>query len=187
VGSTLDQGTRQTRLLYSRQPPIMTFTCRLRRSLWETSRAYWLELSIFGGMVMGGAFIWYKIQAKGREDHIVGKLVDDVVDAVCEEAENNRADPVRHPIPGLAVVQLKDYLLPISVGSVKRREHENSYDENTGYTKWHLRESERDKIWEKVHQMVLRNSNIRETLMDLNGEGHLIWQWIGSHALSPKK
>ncbi|KAJ3188355.1 inner nuclear membrane protein enriched at telomere/subtelomere region [Gaertneriomyces sp. JEL0708] len=187
VGSTLDQGTRQTRLLYSRQPPIMTFTCRLRRSLWETSRAYWLELSILGGMVMGGAFIWYKIQAKGREDHIVGKLVDDVVDAVCEEAENNRADPVRHPIPGLAVVQLKDYLLPISVGSVKRREHENSYDENTGYTKWHLRESERDKIWEKVHQMVLRNSNIRETLMDLNGEGHLIWQWIGSHALSPKK
>ncbi|TPX65269.1 hypothetical protein SpCBS45565_g05284 [Spizellomyces sp. 'palustris'] len=183
--------TGRTRLLYSTQPPIMSVSCRLKRSIWETSRAYWLPLSALGITVIFFVWFWYQRQAVAREARMVARLVEDVLDAVSDEAENYRLDPARHPIPGLSVAQLKDYLLPLVVPGSDRRGRElgeSVFDEQTGHTKWYLADDRtRDRTWEKVHQLVLKNSNVRETIMDLKGEGHLVWQWIGSHALSPRR
>ncbi|KND04981.1 uncharacterized protein SPPG_00665 [Spizellomyces punctatus DAOM BR117] len=183
--------TGRTRLLYSTQPPIMSVSCRLKRSIWETSRAYWLPLSALGITVIFFVWFWYQRQAVAREARMIARLVEDVLDAVSDEAENYRLDPTRHPIPGLSVAQLKDYLLPHVIPGSDRHgkgKGESVFDEKTGHTKWHLvDERARDLTWEKVHQLVLKNSNVRETVMDLRGESHLVWQWIGSHALSPRR
>ncbi|KAI8816340.1 Man1-Src1p-C-terminal domain-containing protein [Fimicolochytrium jonesii] len=190
----MDEANR-TRLFQSREPPIMSLTCRLRRSIWETSKTYWMQLSGMGITVVFFVWFWFKRQTVAREARIVSQLVEDVLDAVSEEAENNRVDPVRYPMPGMAVAQLKDFFLvphtipgltPIDTSS---HSHEQSVvDEASGRTRFYVPdESTRDRIWDNVTRLVEKNSGLRETVMEIRGESHLVWQWIGSAALSPRK
>lgn len=189
LGEILDD-RGQTRLLYSHQPPIMSIGCRLRRSLWETSKAYWMELVGLGITVIFFIWFWYKRQTVAREARIIARVAEDAVLALEDEAENNLRDPTRHPIPGISVEQLKGFFLPRVVpGSdgPSGKHGESVTDAETGRMRFYLGdEAARTRIWNGVQKVVLHNGNVRETIMDIRNQSSFIWQFVGSHALSPR-
>ncbi|RKO92740.1 inner nuclear membrane protein MAN1, partial [Blyttiomyces helicus] len=197
--TTLDD-TKTHRLITSTQPPILSYACRIRRTIWETSQEYWAELVTAAAVLLATIYGYHRHQIISRETRVVARLVDDVLDAVHEESENHRTDPIRHPVPGLSTSQLRDHLLPgvVPGRTVSKRSGSAAVSHSvdgirttrdpSGRTVWYLaEEAARDRLWGKVQTLVLRNSNVRETSMELNGEQHLVWQWIGSHALSPRR
>ncbi|KAJ3165400.1 inner nuclear membrane protein enriched at telomere/subtelomere region [Geranomyces variabilis] len=180
-----------TRILIPAKPPIMPLACRLRRSIWETCRAYWMQLSSLGITVL--FFVWfsYKRQNIAREARIVARVLDDVLDAALEEADAFATDPVRHPIPGLRTDQLRDYYLPThaAAGATNDdyRHPEGAAVDDHGRMRFHIHDdAARTRIWDAVAALVQRNSSMKETVMDVQGQSHEVWQWIGSHALSPR-
>ncbi|KAJ3299929.1 inner nuclear membrane protein enriched at telomere/subtelomere region [Borealophlyctis nickersoniae] len=198
VLTTVLDDTHTHRFIRSSRPPIMSISCRMRRNLWETSKAYWLELLSTGAAIALAILLWHKRLASIRDSRIVAQCVEDALDAVHEETDRHFYNPVKHPIPGLSVTQLRDHLLPIVVpgrAAAASRKRCTSTANGVDYTTddsdrtvWYLPdESARDRIWNRVQQLVLKNSNVRETTMELKGEMHMVWQWIGSVALSPRK
>ncbi|KAJ3152442.1 inner nuclear membrane protein enriched at telomere/subtelomere region [Geranomyces michiganensis] len=180
-----------TRILIPAKPPIMPLACRLRRSIWETCRAYWMQLSSLGITVL--FFVWfsYKRQNIAREARIVARVLDDVLEAASEEADAFAADPIRHPIPGLRTDQLRDYYLPAhaAAGATNDdyRHPEGAAVDDHGRMRFHIPDdAARTRIWDAVAALVQRNSSMKETVMDVQGQSHEVWQWIGSHALSPR-
>ncbi|KAJ3174013.1 inner nuclear membrane protein enriched at telomere/subtelomere region [Geranomyces variabilis] len=186
-----------TRILIPAKPPIMPLACRLRRSIWETCRAYWMQLSSLGITVL--FFVWfsYKRQNIAREARIVARVLDDVVDAASEEADAFATDPLRHPIPGLRIDQLRDYYLPAHAATATAggatsnnddyRHPEGAAVDDHGRMRFHIPDdAARTRIWDAVAALVQRNSSMKETVMDVQGQSHEVWQWIGSHALSPR-
>ncbi|KAJ3046850.1 inner nuclear membrane protein enriched at telomere/subtelomere region [Rhizophlyctis rosea] len=194
------------RLLSSSRPPIMSFACRMRKGLWETLQAYWIQLLGVGLAVVVGIFVMHKRGVAMREARIVAELVEDALDAVHEETDAHYRDQGAYPVPGLSVSQLRDHLLPVVVPGRKKAKQQQQKNggsvtgkaewsdgveiarDEVGRTIWYLAdEGTRKKIWERVEGLVLRNSNVRETGMELKGEMHRVWGWVGGAALSPRK
>ncbi|KAJ3074431.1 inner nuclear membrane protein enriched at telomere/subtelomere region, partial [Quaeritorhiza haematococci] len=182
------------RVFISHNPPVMSLPCRLRRSMWETIRAYYSELVLSGLTLIGCLVLWYRRQMALHDARIVSMLVEDVLDMIHEESENNRLDPVRHPVPGLPLVQLRDHFLPLVVpkttdddansdGSGGAAVGSGPILDPSGRTRWYLPDPRsRDRIWKQVASLVLRNSNVRELMVEVRGEEHVVWEWVGSFA-----
>ncbi|KAI8851903.1 hypothetical protein BC829DRAFT_359035, partial [Chytridium lagenaria] len=181
------------RLLVSSSPPIMTVTCRATLAFIDLTRARWLELSL-SGLLLAGATIGYFVRKSMiRESQVVSVLIDDILYSVHEETVHNIKDPVSHPVAGLIILQLRDYLLNVAVANSKQGSADSadglfpSRVDDAGRTLWTLPDaSTRDRIWSKCTSLIQRNSCIREIQMDYKGKRHPTWQWIGSPALSPK-
>lgn len=65
-------------------------------------------------------------------------------------------DPVQFPYEGIPVVHLRDLLLS-EEHSAKRRQY----------------------LWERVRRIVETNSNVRARMMEVKGEPHRVWEWVG--------
>jgi hypothetical protein len=129
-----------------------------------------------------------------------------------QESIKHDSDPVGHPVPGLSVVQLRDYLLPeilpldnttttfrtsntsgsSSSGKSKKNTrthnmHKDHIIDSNGRTRWRLKQASRNTLWKKVSRLVLRNSSVRECEMDVKGDNVAVWMWVGSKSLNPKK
>lgn len=177
------------RLFTSTDAPILSVGCRLRRSFWETIKGHSTELSMSGIAILVVLFMWSHRQSSQQEARKVYILVHDILEMIHEEAENHLTDTLRHPIPGLAVSQLRDYLLleflPQNANTVFGG---NAIVDKRGRTRWLVADKKmRERLWSKTRTILLRNSNIRETLMELKGDQYNVWQWVGSSALSPRK
>ncbi|KAJ3394534.1 hypothetical protein HDU92_006810 [Lobulomyces angularis] len=180
VLTRMDPHNLNHRLIYSKKNPIENFSCTLKLKTLNFLKGNLKSLSIISFITL--SFFWIKMHAdlKKKRDDICTVVVDDVFTMVAEECDNHFLDNVRHPIPGLAIQHLRDFLL--------RTNKKPSFTEMIdGKTIFYLEKEEKDLIWKKVSAKVLENSNIRETCMEVNGEPQDIWQWIGSAALSPSK
>ncbi|KAJ3006910.1 inner nuclear membrane protein enriched at telomere/subtelomere region [Thoreauomyces humboldtii] len=180
--------TGSTRLYTTRDPPIMPLPCRLRRGIWSTCRTYWMQLSALGITLLFCVWFTHQRRHAAHDARVVESLVEDITDVLVAEADHNATDPVRHPIPGVPVRQLQDYYLPSSRAMVKgAKEGDAVEDPETGGTRFMIGdESRRLAIWDTVERIVLRNSSVRDTVMDVKGDSVFVWQWIGSHSLSPR-
>jgi hypothetical protein len=120
------------------------------------------------------------------ESQVVAQLVEDIVDAVHAEREGYEMDSKKHPVPGLPLVQLRDYFLP-RILKGRNIDSDHTTDEHNRVI-WYIWEgTSRSRIWKRVHQEIVKNSNIRETNTQVKGEAQIVWMWIGSSVLSPKK
>ncbi|KAI8802188.1 inner nuclear membrane protein MAN1, partial [Cladochytrium replicatum] len=187
----------QHRLFVSRNPPERPLSCQVTRSIGGFFAGYAVEIGLTVLVTVGCMVYWRRHVSQTRENGIVYQLVEDLLDSIHEEAENHRRDPVRHPVPGLSVAQLRDhYLPPAALAANSKPTPENAdlvrhgwvpmVDAN-GRTRWYASDARtRVRVWGKAQGYVLRNSNIRETVMEFRGEQHRVWEWIGSYALKPR-
>ncbi|KAJ3199283.1 inner nuclear membrane protein enriched at telomere/subtelomere region, partial [Dinochytrium kinnereticum] len=186
-------GESGNRLLVSVNPPSMSMTCRAQLAFIDLTKARWMELSLSGILIAVCLAGYFSYKASVRDAHVVSVLIDDILYSVHEETNQNLNDPARHPVPGLIILQLRDYLLNVAVSSTKPASDSSidglfpSRPDNVGRTIWTLPDaSTRDAIWARCATLVQRNSCVREIQMDYKGKRHPTWQWIGSPALSPK-
>ncbi|KAJ3108464.1 hypothetical protein HDU97_001171 [Phlyctochytrium planicorne] len=180
------------RLLISVNQPIMSMMCNVRLAVLEGARARWMELSVSGLVMALCTAAYFSYKSRARDAQVVSILIEDVIYSIYEETCLNAKDAMRHPVPGIIILQLRDYLLSVAVGGAKVEGASgdgmfSSRIDDVGRTLWTLPDaSTRDRIWAKCVGMVQRNSCIREINMDYKGKRHPTWQWIGSPALGPK-
>ncbi|KAJ3333111.1 inner nuclear membrane protein enriched at telomere/subtelomere region [Blyttiomyces sp. JEL0837] len=188
--TTVDDSGRH-RLFVSKLPPIMSWSCSIQRNLWVQARTRWFELTMTGFALILGTAFYLRQRTQARDAVIVASLVEDILDSLYEESENHRVDPVRHPVSGLSVTQVRDHFLAVAVQKTAAQpgvgEAGVATTDGQGRTRWAVADDvTRNRIWKKTSAIILRNSSVRETIMELRGEQHTVWQWIGSHALSPR-
>ncbi|KAI9316574.1 inner nuclear membrane protein MAN1, partial [Zopfochytrium polystomum] len=192
------------RLLVSRSEPARSLSCSVRTRLLETAAANWHILLAIGTTIATATYLRMRSRARARDSAIAATIVEDVLEALHTEAESHAGDPIRHPVPGLSVVQVRDHFLEVAGrgagsgndgggggGGFESSQFGSEYVRTQDAqlrTRWRVPDdAARDRIWAVVAARVLRNSSVRETVMELRGEPHQVWQWIGGHALSPRK
>ncbi|KAJ3357994.1 hypothetical protein HDU83_000051 [Entophlyctis luteolus] len=187
--TTVDASGRY-RLLQTTSPLIKSVPCILRQSIHSTLQKHAVEIAILV-ILAAAALVTYALKAAAARDAVVSAtIIEDVLDALHGESENHRRDPLRHPVPGLGVAALRDHFLTVRVG-------DSSNVDAFGYsavldadrrTRWTVSDSAtRDRIWRQVSSAIQRNANVRESVLEVRGEEDVVWQWIGSFALSPRK
>lgn len=176
--SIVDDTTHSHRLLASSNPSIHSFTCRIRKHTWRLIVRFAPHLIILGLMMSLGYLGVTTYTQHQAETVIVLDLVENVTDAIHSEQESNHLDPVRHPMPGLSITQLRDHFLPV---------YSTATRDALGRKIFTLPSDARTRIWKRVGALVVRNSNVRESVLQVKGEAHRVWMWIGSSALSPVK
>lgn len=187
ISSIVDEKTHSKRLLASENPPQMSMLCRSNRFFWRSINQYAIHLIVFGLLVAAlfGGSLHFELQR--REIQITASLYESVIDAVHSETENHHIDPVRHPLPGLSVSQLRDHFLP-KVSGTYSDETWNAQKDNNGRLVYYTNDLRgRTRMWQRVQNQVLANSNLRESLLTVKGEAHSVWMWIGSDNLAPTK
>lgn len=201
----------QHRLFHSNNPAIQSFSCSAKKAIWKWMIENSLTLIVGGFSILFGVYGYISYTTMAFETLVVTSLVDDVIIAVHAENDNHLREPALHPIPGLAISQLKDHFLPSSTefylpptltehkeesapkesNSAKSIDSQHLYRESVldshGRRVWYVAEPSRSNIWKRVTAAVSKNSNIRETTAHIKGESHLVWKWVGSNALSPLK
>jgi hypothetical protein len=182
----LDDTVYRHRMFTSTNPPVIPFSCKLKRQIVSFAKENAILLSALVGLVFVVAFGIQVYNTSQYESSVVAQLLLDVMDAVHAELEGYEMDSQKHPIPGLPVVQLRDYFLPRTLNRFKR-DTDHAIDENNRVIWYVWDESSRNRIWKRVHKEITKNSNIRETNTQVKGESHIVWMWIGSSVLSPKK
>ncbi|KAJ3017087.1 UNVERIFIED_CONTAM: inner nuclear membrane protein enriched at telomere/subtelomere region [Siphonaria sp. JEL0065] len=198
--TTVDESGRH-RLLVSSSAPTLSITCHIRLSLRQQARKYWLQIITTSLLLLLSAAYYFHKAAQRRDSLVASTLVEDILECLFAESENHRVDPLRHPVPGLSVAMVRDHFISVcndtnttTAGLQKKTNQQlDAYGyapmlDSQGHTRWTVADDyTRDKIWKRVCTLVLKNANVRETVMELGGEENCVWQWIGSFALSPKK
>jgi hypothetical protein len=186
LNTILDDTVSRHRMFTSVNPPVIPFSCKLKRQIVLFAKENAILLSALVGLIFAIAFGIQLYNTSQYESNVVAQLLLDVMDAVHAELEGYEMDSQKHPIPGLPVVQLRDYFLPQTLNRFKR-DADHTIDENNRVIWFIWDESSRNRIWKRVHKEIVKNSNIRETNAQVKGESHIVWMWIGSSVLSPKK
>jgi hypothetical protein len=165
--------------------PIISTSCKIRRAILKTAIKYSTHLLVLG--VSLGIVVYFiaRYHQKQQETRIVAQLVEDVVHSISRESQGYLQDPKKHPIPGLAVVQLRDYFLPNT--SLFQSSQDYHIDDFGRFVWYVMDESSKNRIWQQVHKEIIKNSHIRETSTQLRGESHIVWMWVGPQVLSPLK
>jgi hypothetical protein len=175
------------RLLVSGSEPILSFSCRVRHALWSAASKYSIHLVITGVALMATLVLSSYFRQQKIEQDITNSIIDSVLGLVFSETENYNQDPVRHPIPGLAIVQLQDHFLPKTISEKSTSFWTRVHDVN-GKELYHSKdESARKRVWTRVKKQVLSNANVQESVLDTKGGPQTVWMWIGSQLLSPIK
>ncbi|KAJ3073228.1 hypothetical protein HDU99_002009 [Rhizoclosmatium hyalinum] len=190
VSTTVD-ATGRHRLLISSSPPILSFTCHLRLTLRHQAQQHWLTLLTLAILLASTAAYHLHSKSQRRDAQVVNTLIEDVLECLYSESENHRVDPQRHPVPGLSVAMVRDHFLTISTAKSAAVLDAYGYAatlDAQDRTRWTVSDVyTRDKVWTRVRKGVLGNANVRETGMVVGGEEDVVWVWVGSFALSPKK
>ncbi|KAJ2992950.1 inner nuclear membrane protein enriched at telomere/subtelomere region [Globomyces sp. JEL0801] len=182
ITNIVDEQTFQHRLLSSQNQSIMNVTCKLRLSFWNLIIAYSKELIVTGFVLAISILFFMYYQQSVTETEMVASLVRDVCSLIHAEAENYNRDATHHPIPGFPLQHLQDHFLPHTINPKT-----SSETDANGYTLFHLPIDARQRVWKRVCTLIQRNSRIRETINQYQGETQTIWVWVGSSALSPSK
>jgi hypothetical protein len=192
----LDDTHHRYRLFKSQSAPIKSFNCRIRQGILDAAQKYSMELSLLGLGLALVTVIYTRNQNKLREDMVLQRLTEDILEAVQNESDAHNQDPNRHPLPGLSVTQLRDHFLPQYSA---RHRALKPCDPQTGLPcevdvndrmRWFLDDSTRSRIWNKTYVRLISNANIKEVAMEVNGEGHGVLMHVGSRTLgvkSPRK
>ncbi|KAK9767713.1 hypothetical protein K7432_002279 [Basidiobolus ranarum] len=146
----------------SRQPSY-PLGCRIKKKFSEFIHKHLQEL---GGitLIIGLVFyIRYRYQDYKNEAKLATELVDTVLNRLVDQEHYHYVDPVQHPTNVLSVSQLRDTLLSSEHNHVRRQ-----------------------RIWEKVRRVVEANSNVRAGKMEIKGEPHRVWEWVGTAPTVPK-
>jgi hypothetical protein len=184
IYSIMDDTHFKHRLLVSRNPPIYSLNCRLQRQIWKFSKKYSFELFLIAVLLLSSLYLNQRYQARQLEYRISNILIDDVIEAIHEEYEFYNNDSTKHQYPGLPISQLTNHFLPRTKPPSKKDQD----IDHRGRSIWYLPDEQtRTNIWNKVRSEILKNSNIRETNVQIKGEAQIIWMWIGSKVLSPLK
>ncbi|KAJ3067566.1 hypothetical protein HDU98_009217 [Podochytrium sp. JEL0797] len=197
--TTVDDSGRH-RLLITTSPLIYSLPCTARRTLHHLAQRYWPQIvgtSICLLLAMAG---YQRARVQRREEVVVAAIVEDVLDCLHAESENHRVDPRRFPVSGLSVAMVRDHFVTVAVGSGAAGKTGkvgagvlDAYGfvaalDKEGRSMWTVADSHmKARVWKKVSKCVVRNANVRESVMEVQGEEDLVWQWIGSFALSPKR
>jgi hypothetical protein len=180
IRSIVDNHSHSRRLLQSSNPPVLSISCVVTQETWNFIDKYATYLIFLGVLIF--SFIvaseYYKMRV--QESQIVSDLVSSCIDAIHSESDNHERDPTRHPINGLSVSQLLDHFAPLHFNEACSIDSENRKIFN-------LSNDARTRVWKAVSKQILRNSNVRETVLKHRGESQIVWMWIGSCALSPVK
>jgi Man1-Src1p-like protein len=165
--SMLDRSMRY-RMIASSRPPLVSLSCRIRG---------YSNLLLAVGLSSGlGIVMWYRRLGRLERIRMVTALVEDAERAVYDETEAHARDPVHHPIPGLSTAHLRDHFLPVVVAGRPKGEGKDK----AGRRLWYLAdETTRKAVWTQVEGVILRNTNVRETGMEVKGEMHRVFIWVG--------
>lgn len=170
--TTALDGSLRHRLILSSAAPIVSLSCKIR--------GYWRMLLAIAVSPCLGLILRQRYLAELERSRIVSALVEDAQKAVYDATEAHARDPVHHPVPGLSIGQLRDHFLPVVISGRPKGEGKDQ----AGRKVWYLAdETARKAIWTQVEQVISRNSNVRETSMEMKGELHRTYMWVGG--LSP--
>ncbi|KAJ3124576.1 hypothetical protein HK100_011189 [Physocladia obscura] len=196
--TTVDESGRH-RLFKTTSPLLKSWSCSARHAVHITLQTHYRTITAILIALAGATFYAINRAAAARDAGVVATLVEDVLDTLHTESENHRIDPARHPVPGLSVAMVRDHFLQIRMSSAAATNTNNAIAlDSYGYaanlvdeharTRWTVADAGmRDRVWSAVSKIVVRNANVRETVLEVGGEEDVVWQWIGSFALSPKK
>ncbi|KAJ3129844.1 hypothetical protein HK098_008092 [Nowakowskiella sp. JEL0407] len=201
--STIVDESRTKRLFVSNLPPHHSMACRVRRGIWSTIRAFAVEISVVGVLVVAVMYMYYRHVRMMRENNIVMVVFDDAIDAVMEEATRHQEDPVLYPVSGLPIAQIKEYLLPGNKIEGMQDDNEDKEEQKkraekygsgvyqkldeVGRVRWYVQSfGARERVWKRVVTQMQNHPSVRETSCLMNGEMQSIWTWIGSVSLTPK-
>lgn len=95
-----------------------------------------------------------RIRYAAIEKAHVAELVQETLDLIQERDEAMRAEQAD---PVIVPTQLRDDIL----------RHE-------------LSPAVRQRVWQKVEQVVEGNANVRTNMHDINGEDMRVWRWVGT-------
>nr|KAG5706031.1 hypothetical protein BaRGS_028140 [Batillaria attramentaria] len=133
----------------------MSFMCRFRRSF---TRVIWSIFVLVAGVAgLGVLFLllWWRIQAKEKEEQKVFAMVEQIIDLLKEQHEFARKDGSLDQATGLAVQHVRDQLLPPATR--KANQH----------------------IWDKAVKFIEANeSRVRLETQVIEGEEFAVWRWI---------
>lgn len=186
LNTIVDEHSHTRRLLKTINRPIISTACNVRMEFWKILDRHAQFLIILGISILAIYFAVVSYSQHLHESEIIGNLVASCLDAVHSETENFHRDSTRHPLNGLPAIQLRDHFLPLHKIMSSSGLTSTSVDTENRRI-YHLPKNDRDRIWKKVAQQVLKNSNVRESSLNVKGEVQIVWMWIGSYALSPIK
>ncbi|KAK7102152.1 hypothetical protein V1264_020415 [Littorina saxatilis] len=130
--------------------PSMGFLCRLQRSF---SRVMWSLFLLAAGIIILGivlVLLWWRIQAKEKEEQKVFAMVEQIIDLLKQYAQNEDAEQ-----SGLPVQHVRDQLLPPA------------------------RRKALQQIWDKAVKFIEANeSRVRLETKVIQGEEFDVWRWI---------
>jgi hypothetical protein len=170
----------QNRFFNSENPPIASYWCTIKQAMWKSVVQNAVYLVTLGACVLGGMGFWVSYQKRQFEAEVVSSLLPDIISAIHQETENYHSYSSRHPVPGLALSQVKDHFLPLPISNSKEFQVDGE-----GRAVWSVYEPSRSRIWKKITDHISKNTNIRQTTTQIKGETNVVWFWVGSAALTP--
>ncbi|KAF9185251.1 inner nuclear membrane protein enriched at telomere/subtelomere region [Haplosporangium sp. Z 11] len=137
--------------------PRKSLSCRFRQALvgWIIKFRPFLFVLIMS--IVGGLGIRAYITRRRRDAKTISGLVQNVLTKLSDQAHYHYIDPVVYSEPFLPQTHLRDALL-LNIHTAARRQ----------------------AIWDKVQDIVERNSNVRTSSQEVRGELHKVWEWVGT-------
>ncbi|KAL1411856.1 inner nuclear membrane protein enriched at telomere/subtelomere region [Vanrija albida] len=141
---------------YAASHAEFTLACRAKleaRSLLDRWKSQLIS-TLF--VLLGIAYVARSIETRREETERVRELVGTVLQRLQDQEYQHYVDPVVTPQPYLPSQQLRDVVLPASVGSATRQ-----------------------RLWDRVTDNVEKNANIQVREREVNGDVWKTWEWTG--------
>lgn len=142
--------------------PKMDVSCRMRIESRRLAYRFRVELGSAAALAAFVAYIRGALAHRRAEQAQIAQLVQLALDKLSDQERMHYTDPVQNPQPYMATAHLRDFLLA--------SEHSAS---------------KRTKLWQGVQRVVESNSNVRTRQVDLRGEWHRVWEWVGYQSSAP--
>ncbi|KAF9426995.1 inner nuclear membrane protein enriched at telomere/subtelomere region [Entomortierella beljakovae] len=144
--------------------PSKPLVCYIRQGVASWFQQYQAHLSAIILISICGLLIRRQISKRREEEKNVQDLVDNVLSKLADQSHYHYIDPVLCLDPFLPQIHLRDVLLRDMESVAKRQE-----------------------IWEKVSALVDRNSSVRVSAQEVQGEIHRVWEWVGATGVLSRK
>lgn len=133
--------------------------CRLQLYMINYYKSHKLQVWSCGMALLSLLYIFSTLRQRSKTVKKIEELVQAVLQILAEQDALNRRDPT---IPSsISIHQIRDALFFKTSNRTRHR------------------------LWPLLCKAIERNSNVRESVMNIKGEQHRVWEWIGSDVLSP--